>query len=381
MVTAAVAIAKDRKGAYRKLKVATNSKLLPISASLPEIVIVVDEGGEVLSPSARGIVGKIREGLEEIQRIARNEAVNLVVSSLRATSDMISVNIRKQSGLRVGMYVQDQEELAFLFGWVKGLSTDDLPTKGCGFVQHDQGTPRPFKARFLGPQQIVDAARVISERRPELDQASQDAAGQAYQGRYDRMRAAFTGDLDDQDQELNAPVVHHGVPAQFGGRPAMPAGWPGPAPARPRLTVMSGGAESWGDPADLAPRRTRPVIVATAEAWPEPDGTTTARPPAPVRPAAPVVVPRVLLLLAGLFTERGADRLWTTEVILPALQAHDPDLTARRLAMMLHACGVEPARQAWTEDGQRGRGYLRADVDQAIARIRAGQITPAQMYG
>src|SRR5690606_22539142 len=133
----ALDIARDRKRSTRALKIRSNASLMPVSPDLPEIVVIVDEGGEALSPTNRE-TRELREALEEIQRIGRNEAVNVIVSSLRATQDMISANVRKQSAVRIGMYVQDEEELAYLYGWNKGLSTADLPGPGTGFVQDGQ---------------------------------------------------------------------------------------------------------------------------------------------------------------------------------------------------------------------------------------------------
>ena len=209
MVTIALAIAKDRKTSYRKFKVGSDSNLLPLSADLPEIVIVVDEGGEALAPGNNDpIIKAIRNGLEEIQRIGRNEGINPVVSSLRATADLIAPNVKKQSSVRIGMFVQDDEELSFLFGWNTGISTDDLPTKGCGFVTYEQVPPRPFKGRLLRPRQIVEASVVVAQTRPELDASSTQIADAEYvidgrrlrglySTRYQRMRRAFTGDAPE----------------------------------------------------------------------------------------------------------------------------------------------------------------------------------------
>ncbi|HEY8506401.1 MAG TPA: hypothetical protein VIL46_17590, partial [Gemmataceae bacterium] len=131
LAAAALRIAKDRKRYTRQLKIETNASLMPVSPDLPEIVVMVDEGAEALSPMSRDRQAQaLRAMLEELQRIGRNEAVNVVVSSLRATQDMISPNVRKQAAVRIGMYVQDEEELAYLYGWNKGLSAADLPGPG-----------------------------------------------------------------------------------------------------------------------------------------------------------------------------------------------------------------------------------------------------------
>jgi hypothetical protein len=311
------------------------------------------------------------------------------VSALRATGDMIAVNIRKQSGLRIGMYVQDVEELAFLFGWVKGLSTDDLPTSGCGFIQADQGAPRPFKARFLGPQQIVDAALAIAERRPELDQASQDAAGLAYATRYERMREAFTGDLEDYDTDDDVipgiPVPRPAAAARTGST-RMPAGWPG-TPARPRLTVMHGGGGDldWPDPRQVASGHAQPVMACPAD-WPDPaaPGTAPARRSGPAartvpvhRGAVPNPIPELLARALAVFDEL-ADHRVHSEVLADRL-----GLTKDELATLLRPLGVTSIDK-FSRGGQNRRGYERPALQAAADRIVDGQLdVPADVaaYG
>src|SRR5690606_28755458 len=100
LAAAALRIAKARKRYTRQLKIETNASLMPVSPDLPEFVVLVDEGAAALSPMTRDpVLRELRETIEEIQRIGRNEAVNIVVSGLRATQDMISPNVRKQSAV------------------------------------------------------------------------------------------------------------------------------------------------------------------------------------------------------------------------------------------------------------------------------------------
>ncbi|GAA1584643.1 hypothetical protein GCM10009678_79060 [Actinomadura kijaniata] len=167
MTVVALAIARDRKTSYRHLKVAANAKLLPVSRDLPEIVISIDEAAEVLSPTNRDpLTRQVRDNLQEIQRIAGNEAVNVIVSSLRPTSDMIAPQILKQSAVRIALHGLDDADLGHMYGWNRGISAEDLPTKGCAFVGKDTDLIAA-KAWFLEPRQIQDAAIMARRERGE----------------------------------------------------------------------------------------------------------------------------------------------------------------------------------------------------------------------
>ncbi|WP_433357947.1 hypothetical protein ACQP25_45220 (plasmid) [Microtetraspora malaysiensis] len=364
----ALAIAKDRKKSTRALKVKANASLMPVSSDLPEIVILVDEGAEALAPANRDpVLRGLREALEELQRIGRNEACNVIVSSLRATQDMISPNVKKQSGVRVGMYVQDEEELSFLFGWNRGLSLADLPGVGCGFIQAGQGAPRPFRSYFMRPGDVVDAAHAVARIRPELDPAAREVAGRAYETRYERMRTAFT-DLDGDDERQEE----------------LPARYTAPAPSRPHLAAVSCGtdAAAWPDLRDLTRKPATPAPAMTSAAdWPdlpqprrgemlqaEQIRPIAAAPAAPGRP-----LPEVLARALEAFAAARDDRMHS-ETLAARLGYNGPT----ELAEALSVCGVTTLPNAFERAGSRRRGYSREDLEAAAERIRrGGQDIPA----
>lgn len=195
MTRDALAIARARKPAYRDLRRQHNTDLLPISPDVPQVQIIIDEGAEVLGDGVRGIVGQIRDNLETVQRIAREVAVNVEASGLRATSDVISPAMRKGTQNRVGLRVTDQEELAYLFGWHRNLDPQDVPFPGCGFIATDAGAPRPFRVYRLLPAQIEEIAEVTSQWRPALDEPSV-AVTEHYAGRWDRFRRWLDGEQE-----------------------------------------------------------------------------------------------------------------------------------------------------------------------------------------
>ncbi|MET8146363.1 hypothetical protein ABZU32_39155 [Sphaerisporangium sp. NPDC005288] len=377
----AVAIAKDRKRSTRALKIRQNVSLMPVSPDLPEIVIVLDEGGETMAPANRDpVLRQLREALEELQRIGRNEACNVIVSALRATGDMIAPNVKKQSGVRVGMFVQDEEELSFLFGWHRGISTEDLPGPGCGFVMAGQGRPRPFRAYYMQPGDVVDAATAVARIRPELDEAARQIAGAAYATRHDRMRAAFT-DLDTLAVDVDTEQL--------------PATRPAPAPAagtgRRHLSAVPCGtdATTWPDLRTMTTKPATPPAATSAADWPDllPRQRLHAEQirPVPVEPAVPArPIPELLRRALAAFDTARTTRLHSEELAaaLGILTAdHDgdrPDVLA--LAALLRPLGVAPLPNPFSRGGQRGRGYERDDLTAAAGRIARGEIeVPAEV--
>lgn len=362
MVTVALAIAKDRKRSYRALKAQANSKLLPVSDRLPEIVIMVDEGAEALSPTTRDpITRQIRDGLMELQRIGRNEAVNVIISSLRPTQDMVAPAILKQSGIKIALFGLDEPDLGHLYNWQQGISMADLPTKGCAFLQTPETTlPRPMKAWLLLPEDIRAAAVTVADHRPELDPASAQIAdaehqidlgtgrptpmSDIYTGRYERMRAAFTG------QDL----------------PAIPDPAPAPDTTAPAALRVVGAAASWPDP--IPTQRPTPAPARAAD-WPDPLPTTPTIQAAPAVPAKPQATPArgevpELLRRALEAFDAAADTRMHSETLADALGM--PDVWA--LADALGQYGVKPRKEKFVRGGKNRRGYERADIEQAAAR-------------
>ncbi|MDR8415081.1 hypothetical protein MTP10_40920 [Nonomuraea sp. 3-1Str] len=364
----ALAIAKDRKKSTRALKIKANASLMPVSADLPEIVIIVDEGAEALAPANRDpVLRDLREALEELQRIGRNEACNVVVSSLRATQDMISANVKKQSGVRVGMYVTDEEELSFLFGWNRGVSLADLPGVGCGFIQAGQGAPRPFRSYYMRPGDIVDAAHAVARIRPELDPTARKVAGDTYATRYARMRRAFT-DLDTVQEEL-ADVRQTAATA-----------------SPPHLTAVPCGpdATAWPDLRGLTRKPAAPAMTQAA-AWPDlprPRHSEILR-AEHVRPvaAAPAAASRPLPeILRRALEAFGSDTRMHSEALAAALGIvtvndagqRTPDVLA--LAALLRPLGVATLPRAFLRGGVERRGYAREDLEAAAKRIASGEL-------
>lgn len=248
MVNAAVRIAKHRKIAYRKRKKEANANLLPIGPDLPEIVIILDEGAEAMAAAGKGKVVELATKLEEIQRIARNEAVNLVLSVLRGTGDLVPAAMSTQTGVGICMKVRQQKEIAAVFesAWELKLQPNHLTAKGSGWIGVDGGLPVRYQGWNILPDDMEQAALRIARVRPDLDEASAQVAGADYATRYERMRRLFVEDAEIVDESESEPAASTSGSWTsdwdfLGGSSPDPS--PRPTPVRAQLPVGDDGIE------------------------------------------------------------------------------------------------------------------------------------------
>lgn len=335
MTEAALRIAKGRKVAYRKLRRQAGDDKLPVSPQVPQIVIVIDECAEVIGENTKH--RQVANNLEELQRIARAEGVNLVFCGLRATTDVIgSTAILKQARARIGMRMQDPEELNYLFGWGCKATPEDIPYPGCGlYLQDSTGQPRPFKGYRLVGQALEDIAIAAAGLRPALDAPSVDLAGPDYTTRWSRAAHLFTDDSGTDTDDLPAPRTPLDQLAEAGA-------------VFKRVTSPGNGVD-WSNPAT----------------WPAPavpglDIPTT---------ATMTRVPTLLRRLLAVMDDHGADRLHTAT--LAAALNTTPDV----LGTLLPQVGVKALPQPFHHNGNRGRGYSRADLMAVAERIERGEVS------
>ncbi|MFC8200304.1 hypothetical protein ACFUTV_33670 [Streptomyces sp. NPDC057298] len=196
MLDAAVRVAKQRKMGYQDLLAKANTDLLPISAKIPQIMLVIDEGAEILASTDRQ-VRKLGEKILEVIRIARAMGVRTVLTALGATGSVLSnLMIRREAKVRVALTGGETEgmDLSKMFPGTRGLRVDQAPFKGAGFM----GTPESPAALFKGwrilPNQIREVTAATSDRHPTLDAVSAKAAGPAYARRWDAERTAWMRD-------------------------------------------------------------------------------------------------------------------------------------------------------------------------------------------
>ncbi|MFF1323865.1 hypothetical protein ACFVZZ_31225 [Streptomyces chartreusis] len=196
MLDTAVRVAKQRKMGYQDLLSKANTDLLPISPRIPQIMLVIDEGAEILASPDRQI-RKLAEKILEVIRIARAMGVRTVLTALGATGSVLgNLMIRREGKVRVALTGGETEgmDLSKMFPGSRGLRVDQAPYKGAGFMGTPESPAALFKTWRILPNQIRDITAATSDRHPTLDDVSAKAAGPAYARRWDAERTAWMRD-------------------------------------------------------------------------------------------------------------------------------------------------------------------------------------------
>ncbi|MEW2264818.1 hypothetical protein ACGF5T_06180 [Streptomyces sp. NPDC047853] len=193
MLDTAVRVAKQRKMGYQDVLSRANTDLLPISAKIPQIMLVIDEGAEILASPDRH-VRKLGDKILEVIRIARAMGIRTVLTALGATGSVLSnLMIRREAKVRVALTGGEKEgmDLSKMFPGSRGLRVEQAPHKGAGFMGTPESPAALFKAWRILPNQIREIIAATSERHPTLDPVSAKAAGPAYARRWDSDRTAW----------------------------------------------------------------------------------------------------------------------------------------------------------------------------------------------
>ncbi|MEU6221110.1 hypothetical protein ABZ845_26915 [Streptomyces sp. NPDC047022] len=206
MLDAALAIGLHRKKAYQDLLAKANTDLLPISAKIPQIMLVIDEGAEILVSSDRQMKQLAKKILEVI-RMLRAMGIRTVLTALGATGSVLgNLMIRREAKVRVALTGGETEgmDLGKMFPGRRGLRVDQAPYKGSGFMGTPESPAGLFKGWRIKPKQIREITAATSDRHPRLDDISAKAAGPAYARRWDADRTAWMRDLTDTGVEPSA---------------------------------------------------------------------------------------------------------------------------------------------------------------------------------
>ncbi|MBK3626992.1 hypothetical protein JHN59_19505 [Streptomyces sp. MBT49] len=226
MLEAAVNVAKQRKMGYQALLSKANTDLLPISPKIPQIMLVIDEGAEILvSPDRQ--VRKLGEKILEVIRIARAMGVRTVLTALGATGSVLSnLMIRREAKVRVALTGGETEgmDLSKMFPGARGLRVEQAPHKGAGFMSTPESPAALFKTWRILPNQIRDIIAATSDRHPMLDDVSAKAAGPAYARRWDTDRTAWMRDQAHTPTGEREPAAAGGLNlSALRSEPARPA--------------------------------------------------------------------------------------------------------------------------------------------------------------
>lgn len=189
MARVAMAIARDRKAAYQRLLIEKNVDVLPVTPEIPAIIIILDEGGEVMGNGANREAQAAANELRAVQRIGRAMAVNVVLSVQRGISTYLPSDVMKATAWKIGMQCQDNGELAYALGeWTKGIHVRDLTHPGMGYARHDAAPPEIYRGHGLLPAEIVECAINTHHLRPQLDARAVRVGGEVYAHRFQRIR-------------------------------------------------------------------------------------------------------------------------------------------------------------------------------------------------
>ncbi|GAA1140177.1 hypothetical protein F4556_003405 [Kitasatospora gansuensis] len=274
MLAAAVRIAKRRKVAYQDAMRDANDDKLPVGPSVPEIVIIMDEGAEVAATrEARAVLA----GVSEVIRIARAMAIRAVVSVLRVTSDVMpDPLVRKMASNRVATGAYEDSELGHLFGWRALRAEDSFSGPGSLLVGTEGKQPAKARQWRITPAQIEEISAVTAHRRPALDGPSLEAAGEDYTERWTLPRCGHLWNTAETAEQTT--VAASGAAAGQAGAGPLPAQWKAtanwdrPAPGSddelesiwllpPAEEPSAATATDWSDPSTWTSGRDEPASV------------------------------------------------------------------------------------------------------------------------
>ncbi|MGW7197531.1 DNA translocase FtsK [Streptomyces chryseus] len=259
-------IAKARKPGYADLQIEADDDKIPVSPAVPGIIANADEIAELYSGKARRnpTIRKAGDVLLQVVELARAVACNVIASALRATQDVLEEpQLVVQSGLKIAMK-SDEREIAYLMGWNDKISPEDMPTAGTGAIKVLDDPARALVVYRMTPSEIAKIVVATAEYRPELDELSRRAAGDAYERRWEN-----TDHLFSAAAPAPAAVAVADPPAERPVREGWTdptAGWDDPEPAEPEPGPTGDAAIA---DADATVRRIRGEIDETTDRDPE----------------------------------------------------------------------------------------------------------------
>jgi S-DNA-T family DNA segregation ATPase FtsK/SpoIIIE len=167
MTEAALAIIAWRTADYEQLMFEQDWDKIMVSPEIPEVVISVDEFG--------ALPDRVKENLQQISDQGRGAGVRVVSCALEAKSKYIPVEMITQARERMGMRVQDEAQLQYLFDrtWRQGrFDMSTMRIQGAGLSSTNASPPEKFKGWRITPARIDAESITVGPWRPPLDDAS-----------------------------------------------------------------------------------------------------------------------------------------------------------------------------------------------------------------
>lgn len=197
MTRAALRIGYSRKPGYRSLMLEVDDDKVPVSPTLPEVILLGDEIAKVT-----GSLSEHEDAKENLRLIAfelRAAAIREILLALRGTDDVISSSIQSQCQVTGVMKIASKAEANWVFGSHHGFGPEDTPYPGSGGLALGSGlAPVRMKWHRMLPSQIRRVVLLAEARRPKLDELSRLAAN----GRHPDgtpMPGLLPGELDCYD--------------------------------------------------------------------------------------------------------------------------------------------------------------------------------------
>lgn len=199
MLKAVLRINDARQLHYQKLMRQHDTNLLPISPSLPQIEIVMDEGAEALAHANNRREPEKRELAQltkQVMRTTRAMGIRMVLTAVDGNVSTIGdTEVKRFSPLSAALTSGENSghNVGKLFPRVK-IDSAQLNEKGAGIIGDngaDGFAPTEFKGWKSLPSMVRRVVLATNDRRPELDKISADAAGADYRERWSPERAGW----------------------------------------------------------------------------------------------------------------------------------------------------------------------------------------------
>jgi hypothetical protein len=206
MLSVALVINTARQQGYQELMNAKDTTLLPVSAKLPQIQLVVDEGAELLSaPNSEPHMKEVKKLMLRYMRLTRAMGMRAVLTALDGNLSAIgNTEVRKYSPVGAALTSGENatSNVGKLFSNAK-VDTSQLSEKGAGVIGQsgDKGfKPTAFKTWYTSPSMVRACTIATSDLRPVLDQISLRAAGRIYAERWTPQRAGWLWDAPEYEE-------------------------------------------------------------------------------------------------------------------------------------------------------------------------------------
>ena len=206
MLSVILAINTARQQGYQELMNAKDTTLLPVSAKLPQIMLVVDEGAELLSaPNSEPHMKEVKKLILRVMRLTRAMGIRAVLTALDGNLSAIgNTEVRKYSPVGAALTSGENatSNVNKLFSNAK-VDTSQLSEKGAGVIGQsgEKGfKPTAFKTWYTSPSMVRACVIATSDRRPSLDPIALKAAGRIYAERWTPQRAGWLWDAPEYQE-------------------------------------------------------------------------------------------------------------------------------------------------------------------------------------